>query len=84
MSRRAAVTGLTDRYPLREGLYRHLVLAQYRSGRTADSLDTYQRIRGAMVRKLGLEPGERLRYLHPSILNDDPALDAPKRLHLAS
>lgn len=70
-----ALTELIARHPLRERLHGHLMLAQYRSGRTADSLDTYQRLRGAMVAELGLEPSERLQLLHQSILRRDPRLD---------
>jgi DNA-binding SARP family transcriptional activator len=80
----AHLTELTARYPLRESLYGHLMLAQYRSGRTADSLDTYRRIRGVLVQELGLEPSTRLQLLHRSILNRDPALEVSPTSNLAS
>lgn len=72
----AELTELTAHHPLHEALHERLMLAQYRSGRTADSLDTYRRIRTALVRELGLEPNVRLQLLHKSILNRDPVLES--------
>jgi DNA-binding SARP family transcriptional activator len=70
----AELCELTAHHPLRESLHERLMLAQYRSGRTAESLDTYRRIRSALVRELGLEPNQRLQLLHKKILSRDPAL----------
>ncbi|MGP3971438.1 AfsR/SARP family transcriptional regulator [Streptomyces sp. 6N223] len=69
------LTELIKQHPLRESLYRHLMLAQYRCGRTAESLSTYKRIRSLLVSEIGMEPGARLHSLHQAILNRDPALE---------
>jgi len=51
--------------------------ALYRSGRQADALAAYQRLRGTLDAELGLVPGPALRDLETAILRQDPALDAP-------
>src|SRR5204863_5690180 len=51
----------------------------YRSGRQADALERYRRVRQAMVDELGLEPGRELQELERAILAQDPALEAPSR-----
>jgi DNA-binding SARP family transcriptional activator len=63
--------------PTRERLAGQLMLAQYRCGRQADALDTYQRIRSRLTTELGLEPSAGLRKLQADILQQAPALDAP-------
>src|SRR5579863_3125718 len=69
---------LTARHPLREGFYRQLMLALYRSGRQAEALAAYQRARDILVTDLGVEPGPDLRELHERILRADPALAVPR------
>ncbi|TMK69311.1 MAG: DUF3040 domain-containing protein, partial [Actinobacteria bacterium] len=70
---------LCREHPNRERLQRQLVLALYRSGRQADALERYRRVRQAMVDELGLEPGRELQELERAILAQDPALEAPAR-----
>jgi YVTN family beta-propeller protein len=65
--------------PLRERLQRQLMLALYRSGRQADALERYRRVRQTMVNELGLEPGRELQELERAILAQDLALEAPAR-----
>ena len=48
---------LTERYPVREALWEHLMTALYRAGRQADALAAYRRARSMLVGELGLEPG---------------------------
>lgn len=60
--------------PLREHTVRLLMLAQCRSGRRAEALDTFRRTRRLFVTDLGVEPGPELARLHAAILRDDPAL----------
>ncbi|HET9173361.1 MAG TPA: BTAD domain-containing putative transcriptional regulator, partial [Actinospica sp.] len=69
--------GLTIRYPLREELYGHLMLALYRSERQAEALEVYQQLRRTLVDELSLEPSTPLRLLHQRILARDSALAAP-------
>ena len=66
---------LVDREPFREQLWGHLMLALYRSGRQADALRAYRRIRDNLAAQLGIDPGPGLRRLEEQILRQDPALD---------
>ncbi len=65
------LTELAATYPLRETLVGQLMLALHRSGRRADALAAYQDLRARLAGELGLDPGERLRELHTSILRDE-------------
>ncbi|MEV5980923.1 BTAD domain-containing putative transcriptional regulator [Streptomyces sp. NPDC052114] len=63
------------RNPLRErliGLYMH---AQYRLGRQADALRTYEDTRRALADEIGADPGRALAALHAAILRQDCSLD---------
>ena len=68
--------GLVDRHPLREGLWVSLITALYRTGRQADALAAYLRVRTALVDELGVEPGPELRDLETQILRHSPTLNA--------
>ncbi|MFD0266000.1 BTAD domain-containing putative transcriptional regulator [Streptomyces sp. NPDC127106] len=61
-------------HPLRERARRHLMLAQYRSGRRAEAMETFRETRRLFIDELGMEPGPELQELHDAILRDDPAL----------
>lgn len=65
---------MVENEPLRERACTQLMLALYRSGRHADALDVYARMRTALVNELGLEPSQKLQLLQRAILNHDPAL----------
>jgi DNA-binding SARP family transcriptional activator/tetratricopeptide (TPR) repeat protein len=70
--------------PLRERRWRQLMLALYRSGRQADALRAYQRVRKTLADELGLEPGTQLRSLERAIVRRDGALDLPgSSVHVA-
>jgi DNA-binding SARP family transcriptional activator len=66
---------LSHRYPLRERACELLMLAYYRSGRQADALHAYRRMRATLVGELGLEPSRALVELERRILQQDPALN---------
>jgi DNA-binding SARP family transcriptional activator len=68
---------LTDRYPLREGLWAQLMTALYRCGRQADALEAYQRVRRLLVEELGIDPGSEVEALHQAILTNDPTIAVP-------
>ena len=70
----AELRGLTTRHPHRAGFWAQLMLALYRSGRQADALDAYRKMRGIFADELGLDPSVELRELHQAILTDAPDL----------
>jgi DNA-binding SARP family transcriptional activator len=63
-------------HPLDEQIHAELMLALYRSGRQADALAAYQRLRRTLGEELGIDPGQPLRDLEVAILRQDQALDA--------
>lgn len=64
----AELTGLVERFPLRERLRAQLMLTLYRVGRQADALAEYRRVRRVLHKELGIEPGTGLQDLHRQIL----------------
>ncbi len=71
----AELETLTALHPLRERLWAHLMTALYRSGRQADALAAYRRVRRVLVEELGLEPSGDLQQLERHVLRQDPALE---------
>ena len=67
--------------PLRERLWRQLVLALYRSEREADALAAYRRARTFLSEELGLEPSEELQELERAVLRHEIAHPAPAEEH---
>jgi predicted ATPase len=68
---------LVSEYPLRERLWRLLMLALYRAGRQADALAAYQRARAIFAGELGLEPGPELQELERAVLRQEVPPPAP-------
>ena len=60
--------------PLREQRWAVLMLALYRSGRQADALRAYRRLRTMLADELGIDPSPPLAQLEAAILQHDPAL----------
>ncbi|MFF2729639.1 BTAD domain-containing putative transcriptional regulator [Streptomyces sp. NPDC058008] len=63
--------------PLRETLRGQLMLALFRSGRQAEALDEFSKVREFLVDELGIGPGDALTDLHHAILRNSPELAAP-------
>ncbi|MDQ6692096.1 MAG: AAA family ATPase, partial [Candidatus Dormibacteraeota bacterium] len=76
----AELEPLVAAYPMREQLWRQMMLALYRSNRQAESLRAYQRARRTLIEELGVEPGPDLRRLEQAIIMQDPSLDASPRI----
>ena len=75
---------LVGEEPLRERLWRQLVLALYRCERQADALAAYGRAQALLSAELGLEPSEELRALEGAVLRHEvaPASPAEQRHNL--
>jgi DNA-binding SARP family transcriptional activator/tetratricopeptide (TPR) repeat protein len=71
------LAGLAAAHPFREKLASSLMLALYRSGRPAEALATYRRLRRILSDELGIEPSESTTALHDRILHNDDALRVP-------
>ncbi|GAA3375755.1 AfsR/SARP family transcriptional regulator [Streptomyces racemochromogenes] len=61
-------------HPLRERTRYHLIIAQYRSGRRAEAMESFREARRQFIDELGMDPGPELQELHDAILRDDPSL----------
>jgi DNA-binding SARP family transcriptional activator len=69
---------LAEAHPLRESIQAQLMLALYRSGRQAEALAEYSRIRTLLADELGIDPGPELSGLHQRILRASPELSTPE------
>lgn len=65
--------------PLRERSRELLMIALYRTGRHAEALRTFDRLRELLVEELGLEPSPALQRLRDRVLLHDPELLADVR-----
>ncbi|TML97754.1 MAG: hypothetical protein E6G05_13875, partial [Actinobacteria bacterium] len=58
--------------PLRERLHAQLMLALNATGRRADALHEYDRVRRRLSEELGIDPGAVLREAHHTVLAEEP------------
>jgi DNA-binding SARP family transcriptional activator len=66
------LAGLVVEHPLREGMHSMLMLALHRSGRRAEAVAVFRRVRWLLAGELGLEPGPQLRRVEADIIADRP------------
>jgi predicted ATPase/DNA-binding SARP family transcriptional activator len=62
------IESLLDDNPYEERIWGQLIVALARSGRQADALEAYQRVRRLFAYELGIEPGEPLARIQAAIL----------------
>jgi DNA-binding SARP family transcriptional activator len=63
--------GLVADHPLCERLWGQLMVALHRSGRQAESLQTFARVRRVLIDEVGAEPCAELQRLHQLVLSGD-------------
>ena len=63
-----------EEHPFRERLWGQLMLAQYRSGRQAEALESFRRAQQVLAEELGVKPGPGVQRLQAAILAHDSAL----------
>ena len=66
---------LVAEHPFRESLWGQLMVALYRSGRQADALRCFHRLRRVLADELGIEPSAPIVRLESQILRQDAQLD---------
>jgi DNA-binding SARP family transcriptional activator/DNA-binding CsgD family transcriptional regulator len=71
----AELERLTHEHPGRERLWRHLIVAMYRSGRQADAMRAFDRARAALLGQAATALQPDLVRLHELVLLRDPLLD---------
>ena len=69
---------MVRRHPLRERFWELLITALYRSGRQADALAAYQRLRRILADELGIEPSPALKELEHNVLVQHTGLARPE------
>ncbi|MFC6150732.1 MULTISPECIES: ATP-binding protein [Mumia] len=74
----AELTGLVDAHPYRERLWAALMRVLAATGRTADALAAYERMRVRLADDLGLDPSPMTQAVQQEILSGEVAASAPR------
>jgi predicted ATPase/DNA-binding SARP family transcriptional activator len=69
---------LVRQHPFRERLLAAYLQALYRAGRGGEALAAYAALRRRLATEFGTDPGPEVAAVHQAILEQDPALDAPR------
>lgn len=71
---------LTHAHPTHEEFHRQFMVALHHSGRRAEALAAYQRLRQQLASELGLDPSPQIQRTHEEILNAEykPAMVRPR------
>jgi DNA-binding SARP family transcriptional activator/tetratricopeptide (TPR) repeat protein len=69
----AELAAQTAQHPLDERAAGQYLLALHQTGRTADALEHYQRVRTRLLEELGTDPGIALQLAHRKVLTADTA-----------
>ena len=64
----ADLSRLVADHPLRESLWSSLITAQYRAGRQADALRSFEELRRLLAETAGLSPSPQLQQLQTQVL----------------
>ena len=75
---------IVNAHPLRERLWGQLMILQYRAGRQAEALRSFQRARHHLADQLGITPGPELRRIESAVLAHDPTLSSPMRTNVGA
>jgi DNA-binding SARP family transcriptional activator len=71
------LTTAAEANPDDERLTGQLMIALYRSGRQADAIEVYQRMRRRLAEELGVDPSPPLQRVYQHILTADAAATGP-------
>ncbi|MEV0822223.1 AfsR/SARP family transcriptional regulator [Nonomuraea rubra] len=71
----AELLGLAAGHPLRESLWGRLLVVLKASGRQAEALTLYERLRRRLADELGTDPSAELRHIHACLLRPGPRSD---------
>lgn len=64
-----------DTYPMHENVQAQFMVALYRSGKPAQAIEMFHRLRGLLFDELGLDPVPRMQRLYEAIRAADPMLE---------
>jgi DNA-binding SARP family transcriptional activator len=71
---------LVATHPLNEWFHAQLIELLYRSGRRAEALEAFHRLRMLLRRELGVDPSPEIQRLHLEVLQGGRQREAPDRL----